>query len=87
MIADIEAGADSITFDLTGTMEQLLLNTENREPLKFKTVQLVGKEKILTKQFDGIEYGPYLLPGDQTVEVEEFKGQGVLWSWISIYLK
>lgn len=87
VMADIETGADSIAYDLTGFMEQLLLNPENGEPLKFKTVQLIGKDKILTKQFDGIEYGPYLLPGDETIEVEEFKGQGVLWSYICVYFK
>lgn len=87
VMAEIEAGADSIEYDLTAFMEQLLLNPENGEPLSFKNVKFIGKDKTITKQFDGIEYGPYLLPGDQTVEVEEYQGQGVLWSWIAVYFK
>lgn len=87
MMAVIETDIDHVTYDLTGLMEQLLLNPENGEPKAFKTIEFVGKEKTVTKVFDGIDYGPYLLPGDETVEVEEFKGQGVLWSYISVYFK
>ena len=86
-MATIESGSDHVEYDLTGFLADLLLNPENGEPLTFKTINFVGKDKTLSKQFDGIEYGPYILPGDRTVEVEEFKGQGILWSYIHIYFK
>ena len=87
VMADIESGADHVAYDLTGPMEQLLLHPETGEPLTFKAVKFIGRNKTLTKKFDGIECGPYLLPGDQTVEVEEYKGQGVLWSYVCVYFK
>lgn len=87
VMADIEAGADHVEYDLTGFLADMLLNPETGEPLVFKDIEFVGKGKTIVKQFDGIEYGPYLLPGDQTVEVEEFKGQGILWSYIQIFFK
>ena len=87
VMADIVAGADHVEYDLTGFMEELLFDPDTGKPYPFKSIEFIGRNKTLTKKFDGIECGPYLLPGDKTVELDEFKGQGVLWSFVTIYFK
>lgn len=87
VMSDIEAGADHIEYDLTGLMEQLLFNPETGLPYPFKTVEFIGKDKTVSKKFDGIDWDAYILPDGQTVELEEYKGQGVPWSYLHIYFK
>ena len=87
VMADIEAGADHIAYDMTGMLEELFFNPENGEPIQFKTIEFVGKDKTVTKQFVGIDSAPYLLPGDKTIEVIEYHGQGILWSDCALYFK
>lgn len=84
---EIESGVDHIAYDLTATMEQLFFNPENGEPIQYKTIRFVGKKKTVTKQFDGVEAGPYEFPGNKTYEIEEYQGQGILWSYCAVYFK
>ena len=86
-MANIESGAESIVYDLTAFTESLFLNPKNGEPIEYQQIKLVGKNKTIIKKFDGVDCQPYLLPDNKTVEVEEYKGQGVLWSYCAVYFK
>ena len=87
VMAQIEAGADHITYDDTGIMDSMFFNPETGEPVEYKKVCFVGRDKTVEKVFDGVEVAPYLIPGDKTVEVIEYAGQGILWSYCALYFK
>ena len=86
VMADIEAGVDHIAYDLTDIIEELFFNPESGEPIEYHTIQFVGKDKTIMKQFDGVESGPYEF-GGKTYEVPEYQGEGILWSYCAVFFK
>lgn len=87
VMADIESGRGSICYDYTPTMESLFINPDNGEAIKYKTIVFVGKDKTIEKGFDGVEWGPYLLPGDKTVPVPEYNDPNILWSFFEVHFR
>ena len=87
VMAKVLSGADHIDFDLNTDMEKLFINPEDREPVKYRTIEFIGNDNIIRKQFDGVEIGPYLVPGGKTVPVPEYDNPDILWSFCSVYFK
>lgn len=84
---EIKRGSDQIAYDLTDTTYGLFFNPDTQKPITYKTIQFVSKDDVIEKQYDGVEAGPYLDSSGNPIEVLEFPGQGLNWSYCTLYFK
>lgn len=86
VIAAIDNNAEYISYDASDALFELFIN-ETGEPYEFDSIHFVGKNKTVTKKFDGVESAPYLGPEDKPVKVIGLEDQDVYWSYFVVYFK
>ena len=87
VIAAIEAGADNVCYDSSDALFELFVNPENGEPIKYEKIHFVGKNKTITKAFDGIDSAPYLGPDDKPMKIIGLEDLDLYWSYFAVFIK
>ena len=85
VLAFIEQGADNVCYDFLDELYEIFFNIETGEALEFKNIHFIGKDKTVTKQFDGVEFGPY--PDADGKPIKLYGYEAIYWSYFAVFFK